>query len=180
VWIVNLQAAALRGSGNFRVPVVVTLVGAMVMIPTSPILIFGLLGMPRLGIAGVGVAFAIYYCGALLFLLRYMATGRSGLTLNVVPLQGRLFADILRVGVPTAVNAVLSNLTVIPVSGAVGLSGTTALAAYGIASRLDHILIPILFGLAPRRSPWSASLLARARLRAPGGSHGFPARSGSP
>ncbi len=147
VWIVNLQAAALRGSGNVRVPAAVTLVGALVMIPTSPILIFGLGGIPRLGIAGAGIAFAIYYCGAMLFLLRYMATGHSGLTLKLSPLQGRLFADILRVGIPTAVNAVLTNLTVILVTGAVGLFGTTALAAYGIASRLDYILIPILFGL---------------------------------
>jgi Na+-driven multidrug efflux pump len=58
-----------------------------------------------------------------------------------------LFADILKVGLPTAVNAVLTNLTVILVTGAVGLFGTTALAAYGIASRLDYVLIPILFGL---------------------------------
>ena len=33
------------------------------------------------------------------------------------------------------------------VTGAVGLFGTTALAAYGIASRLDYVMIPILFGL---------------------------------
>ena len=32
VWIVNLQAAALRGSGNVRVPALVTLVGAIVTI----------------------------------------------------------------------------------------------------------------------------------------------------
>ena len=38
-------------------------------------------------------------------------------------------------------------MTVIPVTGAVGLFGTKALAAYGIASRLDYIMIPILFGL---------------------------------
>src|SRR5947199_282228 len=36
VWIVNLQAAALRGSGNVRVPALVTLVGAIVTIPVSP------------------------------------------------------------------------------------------------------------------------------------------------
>ncbi|HLG79395.1 MAG TPA: MATE family efflux transporter [Bradyrhizobium sp.] len=147
VWIVNLQAAALRGSGNVRVPAMVTLVGALVLIPLSPILIFGLGGAPRLGIAGAGVAFALYYCGAMLFLLRYMASGRGGLTLRPGCLRGRLFADILRVGVPTSINAVLTNLTVIVVTGTVGLFGTTALAAYGIASRLDYILIPILFGL---------------------------------
>jgi putative MATE family efflux protein len=147
VWIVNLQAAALRGSGNVRVPATVTLVGALVMIPLSPILIFGLGPIPKLGIAGAGIAFGLYYGAAMLVLSRYMASGRSGLHFRMVPLQGRLFADILRVGLPTAANAVLVNLTVILVTGAAGLFGTTGLAAYGIASRLDYIMIPILFGL---------------------------------
>ncbi|SDT51310.1 MATE family efflux transporter [Bradyrhizobium canariense] len=147
VWIVNLEAAALRGSGNVRVPAIVTLVGALVLIPASPLLIFGFGPVPALGIQGAGIAFAVYYCGAMLVLLRYMASGRSGLTFSIVPLQGRLFVDILKVGIPTAINAVLTNLTVILVTGAVGLFGTTALAAYGISSRLDYIMIPILFGL---------------------------------
>jgi putative MATE family efflux protein len=147
VWIVNLQAAALRGAGNVKVPALVTLVGALVMIPASPLLIFGLGPIQGLGIQGAGVAFAVYYCAAMLVLLRYMASGRSGLTFKIVPLQGRLFMDILKVGVPTAINAILTNLTVILVTGAVGLFGTTALAAYGISSRLDYIMIPLLFGL---------------------------------
>src|SRR6266478_4726153 len=147
VWIVNLQAAALRGSGNVRVPAAVTLIGALVMIPTSPILIFGFGPVPRLGIAGAGIAFGLYYCAAMLFLTRYMASGRAGLTFRFAPLRAQLFADILKVGIQTAVNTVLTNLTVILVTGAVGLFGTTALAAYGIASRLDYVMIPILFGL---------------------------------
>jgi putative MATE family efflux protein len=147
VWIVNLQAAALRGSGNVRVPATVTLVGAMVLIPASPILIFGFGPIPRLGIGGAGIAFAVYYGAAMLVLLRYMASGRSSLTVRFVPLQRRLFADILKVGIPTAFNTVLTNLTVILVTGAVGLFGTKALAAYGIASRLDYVMIPILFGV---------------------------------
>ncbi len=147
VWIVNLQAAALRGAGNVKVPATVTLVGALVMIPASPLLIFGLGPIPGLGIQGAGIAFAVYYCGAMLVLLRYMASGRSGLAFKFVPLQRRLFVDILKVGVPTAINAILTNLTVILVTGEVGLFGTTALAAYGISSRLDYIMIPLLFGL---------------------------------
>jgi len=147
VWIVNLQAAALRGAGNVKVPALVTLVGALVMIPLSPILIFGLGPFPRLGIGGAGLAFGLYYCGAMLFLMRYMASGHSGLTLRIARLRGGLFADILKVGIPTALNAMLTNLTVILVTGAVGLFGTTALAAYGISSRLDYIMIPLLFGV---------------------------------
>jgi putative MATE family efflux protein len=147
VWVVNLQAAALRGAGNVKVPALVTLVGAIVMIPLSPLLIFGFGPIPRLGIGGAGVAFGLYYCGAMLFLLRYMASGRSGLVLSVSALRGSLFADILKVGLPTAFIALLTNLTVILVTGAVGLFGTTALAGYGIASRLDYIMIPLLFGV---------------------------------
>ena len=147
VWIVNLQAAALRGAGNVRVPALVTLVGAMVMIPASPLLIFGLGPIPGLGIQGAGIAFAVYYCAAMLVLLRYMASGHSGLTFKIVRLQSSLFMDILKVGVPTAINAILTNLTVILVTAAFGLFGTTALAAYGISSRLDYIMIPLLFGL---------------------------------
>jgi len=147
VWIVNLQAAALRGSGNVRVPALVTLIGALVMIPASPLLIFGFGPLPGLGIAGAGIAFGLYYCGAMLVLLRYMASGRSSLHVRIVPLQLRLFADILKVGLPTALNAVIVNLTVILVTALAGRFGTSELAAYGIASRLDYIMIPILFGL---------------------------------
>ena len=147
VWIVNLQAAALRGSGNVRVPALVTLVGAIATIPLSPILIFGFGPFPRLGIGGAGIAFGLYYSAAMMFLLRHMASGRSGLTFRMVRLRAALFADILKVGVPTAVNAMLSNLTVILVTGAVGLFGTSALAGYGISSRLDYIMIPLLFGV---------------------------------
>src|ERR1700742_3566698 len=109
VWIVNLQAAALRGSGNVKVPAMVTLIGALVLIPASPLLIFGLGPVPGLGIQGAGVAFAVYYCAAMLVLLRYMSSGRSGLTFKIVSLQSRLFMDILKVGVPTAINAILTN-----------------------------------------------------------------------
>jgi putative MATE family efflux protein len=147
VWIVNLLASALRGSGNVKVPALVTLIGAMVLIPSSPALIFGFGPIPRLGIAGAGIAFCLYYTGAMLVLLRYMRSGRSGLTLVVTRLERRLFADILKVGLPTAINALQTNLCVILVTGAVGLFGTAALAGYGIASRLDYVMIPILFGL---------------------------------
>ena len=60
VWIVNLQAAALRGAGNVKVPAIVTLVGALVMIPLSPFLIFGFGPFPRLGIGGAGLAFFVF------------------------------------------------------------------------------------------------------------------------
>jgi putative MATE family efflux protein len=147
VWIVNLLAAALRASGNVKVPAAVTLIGALITIPVSPALIFGFGPIPRLGIAGAALAFSLYNSIAALALLRYTRSSAASVELKLTPLEWRHFADILQVGVPAAFNTLQSNLTVIVVTGAVGVFGTGALAGYGIASRLDYILIPILFGL---------------------------------
>jgi putative MATE family efflux protein len=147
VWIVNLLAASLRGSGNVKVPAAVTLTGALVLIPTSPALIFGFGPIPRLGIAGAGIAFALYYGAAMVWLLHYLVAGRSGLSLKITQLEGRFFAEILKVGLPAALSTVQTNLTVILVTGVVGSFGTRSLAAYGIGSRLDYVMVPILFGL---------------------------------
>lgn len=147
VWIVNLLAAALRGSGNVRIPALVTFTGALLLIPLSPALIFGIGFIPRLGIAGAGVAVTSYYTIAAVALLCYLARGRGGLTLRPGPLERRLFKAILRVGIVSALGSIQPNLTVIVVTGVVGLFGVDALAGYGVASRLDYLLIPILFGL---------------------------------
>lgn len=147
VWVVNLMASALRGAGNVRVPALVTLVGAVVLIPASPALIFGFGPVPRLGIAGAGIAVSTYYTVAAIVLMRYLASGRGGVRLHRCRLEPRLFRDILRVGLLASVGAVQPNLTVLLVTGAVGRFGIDALAGYGIASRLDYVLIPLLFGL---------------------------------
>ena len=148
VWIVNLLSGAMRGSGNVKVPAMVTLIGALILIPASPALIFGFGPIPRLGIAGAGIAYAMYYLGACALLLRYMRTGKSGLTLKKEQLLGKYFKDILGVGIPAAITTAFSNLTIIVVTSAVGFFGIHAIAGYGNAARLDYVLIPILFGLA--------------------------------
>ncbi len=147
-WIVNFLACAMRGVGNVRAPALVTLIGGAVTVVASPALIFGFGPIPRLGLSGAGLSFGLYYTGATLVLLRYMSSSRSELRLRIVPLQRRLFADILKVGLPTAINTVQTNLCVILVTAVVGAFGVKALAGYGIAARLDYVLIPILFGLA--------------------------------
>jgi putative MATE family efflux protein len=149
VWVVSLMAAALRGSGNVVVPAAVILAGAFVLVPLSPALIFGWAGLPRLGIAGAGAAVVTYYFGAATVLVGYLRSRRSALTLPLDPrrIEWRLMRDILGVGGLSALGTVQANLTVVLVTGAVGLSGTAAIAGYGIASRLDYVLIPLVFGL---------------------------------
>jgi len=147
IWIVNLLSAALRGVGNVRVPALVTLIGALVLIPLSPGFIFGVGPFRGLGVAGAGIAVTLYYCGAAVAMIRYMISGRSGLTLAVAWPRWDLFRDVLGVGVLASINATLLNLMVLLVTAAVGRFGVAAIGGYGTASRLDYVLIPLLFGM---------------------------------
>jgi putative MATE family efflux protein len=147
IWIAALLSSALRGAGNVNVPALVTFSGAVILVPLSPALIFGWGPFPRLGIAGGGTAVVIYYVLAALALILYLRSSRSLLQFKIVPLRSRLFKDILGVGLLSAIGTVQVNLTVTFVTAAVGRFGADAIAGYGVASRLDYIQIPIIFGL---------------------------------
>jgi Na+-driven multidrug efflux pump len=58
-----------------------------------------------------------------------------------------LFRDILRVGAVAALITVQTNLTIAIATGIVGSFGTGAIAGYGIGSRLEYLLVPLVFGL---------------------------------
>jgi putative MATE family efflux protein len=146
LWITALLAAALRGAGNVKVPALITLAGALVLVPMSLALIFGWGPFPRLGVGGAGTAFAIYYVSAALVLVVYLRSSRATLRLTVAPISARLIGAIMGVGGLSAIGTIQANLTVALVTGAAGLFGATAIAGYGIASRLDYLLIPLLFG----------------------------------
>jgi putative MATE family efflux protein len=147
IWLVNLISSALRGAGDVKVPALVTLAGAAILIPLSPAFIFGFEPFPRLGVAGAGLAVCVYYVAASIALIVYLASGRAALALHVAPLKARLFRLILGVGLLSAAGSLQTNITVVLLTGAAGSFGTAALAGYGIASRLDYLLVPLLFGI---------------------------------
>ncbi len=147
IWIVNLLASALRGAGEVRLPAIVTLAGAAALFPLSPALIFGWGPLPRLEVAGAGLAVVLYYLVSLAVFLRYLTRDGGALRLRWSRLRRPLFGAILGVGLVSALGTLMASLTVVAVTGAVGLAGPSALAGFGIASRIDSLLVPILFGL---------------------------------
>lgn len=147
IWIVNLLSAVLRGIGNVKVPATVTLIGALVLIPLSPLLIFGLGPIKGFGLAGAGIAINIFYWVAAIAMLRYMSSGRAGIRMKFVRLRWPLFREILNVGLLAALGTIQLNVMVLLVTGAVGVFGVDAIGGFGTASRLDYVLIPVLFGI---------------------------------
>lgn len=147
VWLVNLLGAALRGAGEVRLPAQVSLVGAALLVPLSPLLILGAGPLPGLGVAGAGIATLVYYLGALVAYLVWLRRGRGVLHLHRQPLAAGPVRAIMGVGLVSALGTILSSLTIIAITGSVGQYGAQALAGYGLASRVDSLLVPLLFGL---------------------------------
>jgi putative MATE family efflux protein len=187
-WLFNTLAAVIRGTGNMRLPATVVMGGAVVLAALSPALIFGWGPIPRLGVRGAGVAVVLYYAAGAAVFLGYLLSGRSVVRLapRAVRFRRALFADILRVGGPSIVNNVSTNLTVVLLTGLVGPFGSVALAGYGMGVRLEYLQIPIVFGFGSalvtmvgtnvgagqrdraRRVAWTGALMAAAVTQAIG------------
>jgi len=149
VWLFNSLANVIRGTGNMAFPALVTCIGVVVLIPLSPCLIFGFGPLPKLGVAGGAVAVLLYYAVGSVVLAAYLRSGRSVVRLGIFGIRFRwaLFADILRVGAVAALITVQTNLTIAIATGLVGAFGPAAIAGYGTGSRLEYLLIPLVFGL---------------------------------
>jgi putative MATE family efflux protein len=149
VWTFNSLASVIRGSGNMAVPAIVTTAGAAVLIPLSPCLIFGWGPFPALGVAGGAVAVVAYYALGSLAMALYL---RSPQSLVKLAFKGKrfhwpFFRDILRVGLIAALITVQTNVTIAIATGLVGRFGPEAIAGYGTGSRLEYLLVPLVFGL---------------------------------
>jgi len=149
LWLYNSLAAVIRGTGNMMVPATVTVLGALVLIPISPMLIFGFGPLPHLGIAGGATAVvAFYVVGTIIFAI-YLWSGRG--VLKPTPRPPRLAwaptREILRVGAVSSLVSISTNVSIATATGLTGAFGPAAVAGYGTAARLEYLLVPLIFGL---------------------------------
>nr|WP_305123293.1 MATE family efflux transporter [Roseomonas sp. GC11] len=148
LWLMNGLASIIRGTGNMLVPALVICAGVALLLPLSPLLIFGLGPVPGLGVAGGGAALLLFYLGGCVALGWYVLSGRNPARFRRLPLRGALAWEILRIGAVAALTSLLTNVTIAAVTALVaGAAGTGAVAGYGTGARLEYLLVPLAFGL---------------------------------
>lgn len=149
LWLMGILASVYRGMGEMRFPAVVMVLGALVQIPLSGALILGWSGLPKLGVAGAAVSVVVSMGLMASVLMARLLGGGQVLQLRVaaLKLQRELFADIFRVGALASLSPVFTVLAIAVVNVIVSGFGAAALAGYGIAARLEFLLIPMVFGI---------------------------------
>ncbi|HMH54329.1 MAG TPA: MATE family efflux transporter [Candidatus Acidoferrum sp.] len=147
-WVLGALTSVLRGAGQPTMLAFLYLGAEAVHVMLVPLLVFGLGPFPALGIAGAGIATVLSLALSVIVLASYLVTGRAGVTLSLrsLRLEGRLFVEILRVGIPASLQPILNNLTLAILTGFVGSLGPTVLAGFGAAVRLEYLQVPLTFG----------------------------------
>ena len=168
IWLMNALASVIRGTGNMLVPSLAVCVGVVLLVPLSPLLIFGWGPIPALGIAGGGLAVVLTAIVTMAVLAWYVLAGHCVVRLRRSRLQGAMFADILRVGGVGTISTLQTTLTVALTTALVGATGgPNAVAGYGTGARLEYLLIPLVFGLgAPMVALVGTNIGAGQRQRA--------------
>jgi putative MATE family efflux protein len=128
--------AVLRGAGDGRTPLAAATLANLVNVAVAYALIQGRFGLPALGVAGSAWGAAAGRAVGAAFMLTAMATGRRAISLRGAwgwrprPSVAR---QIFALGVPAAIEQVLSSAGFMTLIAVVALIGTPALAAQQIA-----------------------------------------------
>lgn len=173
VWLVNTFASVIRGSGNMAVPSAALLLLALAQASISGALGLGWGPFPRLGMAGVAAGQVLAYGAGAVFFFAYLASGRARIQLRwrATRLSWPLARDILKVGGFACISPLQTVLTILILTRLVAQFGPTALAGYGIGTRLEFLLVPVAFAIGVASVPLvgmaiGAGNVARARQAA--------------
>ena len=149
LWLSGSLSAVLRGMGNMRFPATLMAITSSIQVILSGGFILGWFGFPKLGVPGAAVAVLIssaLMVTVILLKLRSKSIPAS-LRKERFQLKKFLFDNIFEVAIPASLSPLLVVGTILVLTGLVGRFGTEALAGYGIGSRVEFLMIPLIFGI---------------------------------
>ena len=103
----------LQGQGRMIVPMITQIIGAVINIILDPIFIFGLFGIPAMGIKGAAIATIIGQLCAMIFVITYIFTHKIEISLKIKKLNIKRehVLEIIKVGAPAMLMNSVSSVT---------------------------------------------------------------------
>lgn len=139
----------LQATGRTVYSMITQLAGALTNIILDPILIFGLLGFPKLGIAGAAWATVIGQCvGAVVAVtLNHFKNPEVHLRLRHIRPNGHLMGEITAISIPSIIMSCISSLTCFVMNMILIAYSSTAVAVFGVYFKLQSFVFMPVFGL---------------------------------
>lgn len=129
----------LQSVGNMFVPMILQGVGAIVNIVLDPILIFGLLGAPRMGVAGAAVATVAGQLTACTMAMIYFFRAKTGMhiTRRDMKVDWNIARKIYGVGIPSCLMTAMPSLLVGVLNALLVELHELAVAVFGLYFKLQ-------------------------------------------
>lgn len=139
----------LQATGRTLYSMVIQLTGAIINIIFDPILIFGLLGFPKMGIAGAAAATVFgQSVGAVIgIILNRRKNPEIKLKTLRARLDFKLQGEICKISIPSIVMASIGSLTTYIMDVILFGFTSTAVAVYGVYFKLQSFIFMPVFGL---------------------------------
>ena len=148
----NIQVVlekVLQSTGNMVAPMKCSLTGAVVNIVLDPILIFGMFGLPKMGVAGAAIATITGQMCGMIMGITIVIRGEHlvKIKLKGFKMDWRIVGDIYKVGLPSIVMQSIGSFMIIFYNMILVAYSTTAVAVLGIYFRIQAIVFMPVFGL---------------------------------
>lgn len=151
-----ISNSVLRSSGNTKTPAMIMMIAALMNIILDPILIFGFMGIPALGVEGAAIATVLANAGTLVASLSIVIVRSKIIHLNTLhaPLLINSWRRILHVGLPSMTSTLIAPVTTAFITYQIAQFGQEAVAGFGIASRVEGLFLLCLMALSGAITPF--------------------------
>lgn len=149
--------SAIRASGDARTPAYIMLFAVFINAVLDPLLIFGIGPFPELGLRGAALATACSRALTLMLSLYILYARQRLITLEIPSfdvLKG-CWLSILKIGIPSGISRMLTPVAIGFVTALIATYSKEAVAAFGVASRVEFLTMSILFALAASFGPFT-------------------------
>ncbi len=147
---------AIRATGDTKTPSLIMLMSIAINTALDPLLIFGIGPFPRLEIAGAALA-TVLARGTSLVVALWVLARRYRMLAPLKSSVRALLSDwgaILHVGIPTTASRVIIPLAMGAATRIVSAYGPTAVAAFGVGTRVEAFALIVVMALAAVLAPF--------------------------
>ncbi len=138
----------LQATGDTVRPMIIQSTGAIVNIILDPILIFGLFGLPSMGVLGAAIATVIgQHVAALLAICFVRKNKEVKIRARYFKLERRTVIDIYAVGLPSIIMQAIGTVMTTSLNKLLISFGTAAVSVFGVYFRLQSFVFMPIFGL---------------------------------
>ncbi len=139
----------LQSTGRTFFSMITQMIGAIINIILDPILIFGLLGMPKMGVTGAAVATVIgqIAAGIAACIFNIKANPEIKMSVKTFKIDGTIIKSIYSIGVPSIIMQSIGSVMVYGLNKILIGFSSTAVAVFGVYFKLQSFVFMPIFGL---------------------------------